>query len=148
MQSLNRITHLAKSCLSSALYRICVLTLPRAVILIPASRCLVLLPSSIPAYPYFFSPSMMACCSLYNVAYLSKSQHLPSPLYVALINFCSHVETENAQSDTFKAPCCCFENAPYTALTIVCTINVSIDCKKNKVSNLNQKKNILDCRSR
>ena len=35
---------------------------------------------------------------------------------------------ENAQSDTFKAPCCCFENVPNTALTIVCTINVSIDC--------------------
>ena len=51
--------------------------------------------------------------------------------------------TENAQSDTFKAPCCCFENAHYTALTIVCTINMSIDCKKNKVSNLNQEKNIL-----
>ena len=55
---------------------------------------------------------------------------------------------ENAQSDTFKAPCCCFENAPNTALTIVYTINVSIDCKKNKVSNLNQEKNILDCKSR
>ena len=55
---------------------------------------------------------------------------------------------ENAQSDTFKAPCCCFENVPNTALTIVCTINVSIDCKKNKVSNLNQEKNILDCKSR
>ena len=27
--------------------------------------------------------------------------------------------TENALSDTFKAPCCCFENAPYTELTIV-----------------------------
>ena len=27
---------------------------------------------------------------------------------------------ENAQSDTFKAPCCCFENVPNTALTIVC----------------------------
>ena len=27
--------------------------------------------------------------------------------------------TENAQSDTFKAPCCCFEYAPYTVLTIV-----------------------------
>ena len=55
---------------------------------------------------------------------------------------------ENAQSDPFKAPCCCFENAPNTVLTIVCTINVSIDCKKNKVSNLNQEKNILDCKSR
>ena len=49
---------------------------------------------------------------------------------------------------SIKAPCCCFENAPNTALTIVCTINVSIDCKKNKVSNLNQEKNILDCKSR
>ena len=55
---------------------------------------------------------------------------------------------ENAQSDTFKAPCCCFENVPNTALTIVCKINVSIDCKQNKVSNLNQEKNILDCKSR
>ena len=27
--------------------------------------------------------------------------------------------TENAQSDTFKAPCCCFEYVPYTALAIV-----------------------------
>ena len=27
--------------------------------------------------------------------------------------------TENAERHTFKAPCCCFENAPYTALTIV-----------------------------
>ena len=51
--------------------------------------------------------------------------------------------TENAQSDTFKAPCCCFENAPNTALTIVCTINVSIDCNGFDVPNLPQKKNIL-----
>ena len=36
--------------------------------------------------------------------------------------------TENAQSDTFKAPCYCFEYSPYTVLTIVQTINVSIDC--------------------
>ena len=27
--------------------------------------------------------------------------------------------TENAQMDTFKAPCCCFENVPNTALTVV-----------------------------
>ena len=27
--------------------------------------------------------------------------------------------TENAKSDTFKAPCCCFEYVLYTALTIV-----------------------------
>ena len=38
----------------------------------------------------------------------------------------------------------CFEYVPYTALTIVCTINVSIDCKKNKVSNPNERENILD----
>ena len=30
------------------------------------------------------------------------------------------VSIEIAQSDTFKAPCCCFQNAPNTALTIVC----------------------------
>ena len=33
----------------------------------------------------------------------------------------------------------CFEYVPYTALTIVCTISVSIDCKKNKVSNPNER---------
>ena len=38
----------------------------------------------------------------------------------------------------------CFEYVPYIALTIVCTINVSIDCKKNKVSNPNERENILD----
>ena len=36
----------------------------------------------------------------------------------------------------------CFEYVPYTTLTIVCTINVSIDCKKNKVSNPNERENI------
>ena len=36
----------------------------------------------------------------------------------------------------------CFEYVPYTTLTIVCTMNVSIDCKKNKVSNPNKRKNI------
>ena len=42
----------------------------------------------------------------------------------------------------------CFEYVPYTPLTIVCTINVSIDCKKNKVSNPYTRKNILDCKSK
>ena len=42
----------------------------------------------------------------------------------------------------------CFEYVPYTALTIVCTINVNIDCKKNKVSNPIRRENILDCKSR
>ena len=55
---------------------------------------------------------------------------------------------ENAERQTFKAPCSCFENAPYTELNIVCTINVSIDCKLNEVSNLNQEKNILECNTR
>ena len=55
---------------------------------------------------------------------------------------------ENAQRHFQDSLFGCFEYVPYTALTIVCTINVSIDCKKNKVSNLNQEKNILDCKSR
>ena len=55
---------------------------------------------------------------------------------------------ENAQSDMFNAPCCWFENAPNTALTIVYTINVSIYCKRNKVSNAFTSKNVLDCKSR
>ena len=42
----------------------------------------------------------------------------------------------------------CFEYVPYTALTIACTINVSIDYKKNKVSNPFTRKNIIDCKSR
>ena len=39
------------------------------------------------------------------------------------------------QRDTFKAPCCCFENVPNTALTVVWTINVSIDCNGFEVPN-------------
>ena len=50
---------------------------------------------------------------------------------------------ENAASDTFKAPCCCFENAPNTALTIVCAINMSIDCNWFDVPNHFARKNIL-----
>ena len=41
------------------MHKICVLTLSSAVVLIPSSKCLVLLSSSIPAYPYSFSPSRM-----------------------------------------------------------------------------------------
>ena len=44
---------------------------------------------------------------------------------------------------TFKAPFCCFEDVSNTALTVVCTTNVSIDCNGFDVSNLPQKKNIL-----
>ena len=51
---------------------------------------------------------------------------------------------ENAQRHFQGSLFCCFEYVPYTALTIVCTINVSIDCKKNKVSNPIRRKNILD----
>ena len=43
---------------------------------------------------------------------------------------------ENAQRHFQGSLFGCFEYVPYTALTIVCTINVSIDCKKNKVSRL------------
>ena len=38
----------------------------------------------------------------------------------------------------------CFEYVPYTPLTIVYTINVSIDCKMNQVSNPIRRKTILD----
>ena len=41
-----------------------------------------------------------------------------------------------------------FEYVPYTALTIDCTINVSIDCKINEVSNPNERENILYCKSK
>ena len=51
---------------------------------------------------------------------------------------------ENAQRHFQGSLFGCFEYVPYTALTIVCTINVSIDCKKNKVSNPYTRKNILD----
>ena len=45
------------------------------------------------------------------------------------------------------APCCCFENVPNTALTIVCTINVSIDCDCFNVSNPSERKNIHKIKS-
>ena len=47
---------------------------------------------------------------------------------------------ENAQRHFQGSLLGCFEYVPYTALTIVCTINVSIDCKKNKVSNHSTRK--------
>ena len=52
---------------------------------------------------------------------------------------------ENAQRHFQDSLFGCFEYVPYTALTIVCAINVSIDCKKNKVSNPFTRENILDC---
>ena len=48
------------------------------------------------------------------------------------------------QKGTFKAPCCCFENAPNTALTVIWTINVSIDCNWFQLPNPNERKNIPD----
>ena len=51
---------------------------------------------------------------------------------------------ENAQRHFQGSLLGCFEYVPYTALTIVCTINVSNDCKNNKVSNPFKRKNILD----
>ena len=51
---------------------------------------------------------------------------------------------ENSQSHFQGSLFGCFEYVPYTALTIVCIINVSIDCKKNRVSNPTRRKNILD----
>ena len=55
---------------------------------------------------------------------------------------------ENAQRHFQGSLFGCFEYVPYTALTIVCTINVSIDCKENKVSSPFTRKNILDYKSR
>ena len=55
---------------------------------------------------------------------------------------------ENAQRHFQGSLFSCFEYVPYTALTIVCTINVSIDCKENKVSNHFTRKNIYDYKSR
>ena len=51
---------------------------------------------------------------------------------------------ENAQRHFQGSLFGCFEYVPYTALTIVCTINGSIDCKKSTVSNPFTRKNILD----
>ena len=59
-----------------------------------------------------------------------------------------YVLTENVQKDTFKAPCCCFENVPNTALTVVWTINVSIHCNGFEVPNPFTRKNILKQKSR
>ena len=51
--------------------------------------------------------------------------------------------------DTFKGSLLgCSENVSDTPLTIVCTINVSIDCDKFNVSNPNERKNIQKRKSR
>ena len=41
-----------------------------------------------------------------------------------------------------KAPCLIAKRMPHTTLTIVCTINVSIDCECFDVSNPSERKNI------
>ena len=51
--------------------------------------------------------------------------------------------------DTFKVSLLgCSENVSDTAHTIVCTINVSIDCNGFNVSNPNETKNIQKRKSR
>ena len=55
---------------------------------------------------------------------------------------------ENAQRHFQGSLFGCSEYVPYTALTIVCTINMSIDCKKNKVSNPFTRENVLEFKSR
>ena len=69
---------------------------------------------------------------------------LPTPL----VNLLIESVIENAQRHFDGSLFGCFEYVPYTALTIFCTINVSIDYKKNKVSNPFTRKNILDYKSR
>ena len=39
--------------------------------------------------------------------------------YIVDGQHCGLKLTENAERHTFNAPCCCFENAPYTELTFV-----------------------------
>ena len=68
----------------------------------------------------------------------------PADMPVMFPMFVEKQIIENAQRHFQGSLFSCFEYVPYTALTIVCTINVSIDCKKNKVSNLFTRKNILD----
>ena len=53
--------------------------------------------------------------------------------------FMADKATENAQKDSLVD---CQEDISYTALTIVCTINVSIDCDCFDVSNPSTRKNI------
>ena len=50
----------------------------------------------------------------------TQQQTLSRKTHLRLVNL-----TENAQSDTFKAPCCCVEYAPYTALTLIVQTIVS-----------------------
>ena len=51
--------------------------------------------------------------------------------------------------DTFKGSLCgCSENVSNTALTIVCTINVSIDCDWFQVPNPFTRNNILKQKSK
>ena len=52
--------------------------------------------------------------------------------------------TENAQKGSLVD---CQEDVPYTALTIVCTINVSIDYDWFQVPNPSIRKNILKIKS-
>ena len=57
--------------------------------------------------------------------------------------------TENVAKDTSKGSLFdCQENVSNTTLTIVCTINVSIDCDCFDVSNPSERKNIHKIKSK
>ena len=93
--------------------------------------------------PLGVGPTSCFCCSCCESVFL---------VYVCL--FLSEVWwevttlIENSQRHFQATLFGCFDYVPFIALTIVCTINVSIDCKKNKVSNPFTRKNILHCKSR
>ena len=74
-----------------------------------------------------YSIHLMCRDGLMYLSLLGKPSDKDLERYPAMHLTGPHV-TEKAERHTFKAPCCCFENAPYTELTIVCTINVSSDC--------------------
>ena len=59
------------------------------------------------------------------------------------IYFLACLITENAVKALSKAPCCYFEDAPNTALTIVLIFNVSIDYNWFEVTNPFTRKYIL-----
>ena len=80
-------------------------------------------------------------CYLFCQGVLVPSMMSSYPLLSAItLNFI----TENAQKGSLVD---CQEDVPYTALTIVCTINVSIDCDWFQVSNPSIRKNILKIKS-
>ena len=89
----------------------------------------------------FINENFVKCTRMYTRSMQNGIDCCNNPMSSILVA----TLTENAQKGSLVD---CQEDVPYTALTIVCTINVSIDCDCFDVSNPSTRKNIHKIKSK